>query len=85
MSFRPESIVESPALEEKTTMAKSKRKKNSSKKGRKSDRARISGKQPYEVYYVAQKFGVSADTVRAAIKKVGNMRAKVYAELERHG
>ncbi len=32
---------------------------------------------------MARKFGVSADTVRAAIKKVGNMRVKVYAELEK--
>ena len=61
-------------------MAKRKKK---SKKGGKADRARISGKQRHEVYYVARKFGVSADTVRAAIKKVGNMRAKVYAELEK--
>jgi Protein of unknown function (DUF3606) len=61
-----------------------KTKKKASKRGDKADRARISGKQPYEVHYVARKFGVSADTVRTAIKKVGNMRAKVYAELEKH-
>lgn len=61
-------------------MAKRKKK---AKKGGKADRSRISGKQRHEVYYVARKFGVSADTVRAAIKKVGNMRAKVYAELEK--
>jgi hypothetical protein len=60
-----------------------KRKKKATKKGSKADRARISGKQRHEVYYVARKFGVSADTVRAAIKKVGTMRAKVYAELEK--
>ncbi len=47
----------------------------------KADRARISGSEPYEVYYVARKFGVSADTVRKAIKKVGNTRLKVYAAL----
>ena len=58
-----------------------KRKKKASKRSGKADRARISAKQAYEVYYVARKFGVSADTVRKAIKKVGNMRAKVYAEL----
>jgi hypothetical protein len=45
----------------------------------KADRARISASEPYEVYYVARKFGVSADTVRKAIKKVGNTRVKVYA------
>jgi ribosomal protein S14 len=60
-----------------------KKQKKASKKGRKADRARISGKQNHEVYYVARKFGVSADTVRKAIKKVGNMRVKVYAELEK--
>jgi hypothetical protein len=59
-------------------------KKKATKKGRKADRSRISGKQGYEVYYVARKFGVSADTVRKAIKKVGNMREKVYAELEKN-
>ena len=58
-----------------------KRKKKASKRSSKADRARISAKQAYEVYYVARKFGVSADTVRKAIKKVGTMRAKVYAEL----
>jgi IS5 family transposase len=59
------------------------RKKKASKKGRRADRTRISGKQAYEVAYVARKFGVSAAVVRAAIKNVGNMRAKVYAELEK--
>ena len=52
------------------------------KKSGKADRARVSGSQKYEVYYVARKFGVSADTVRKVIKKVGNMRVKIYAELE---
>lgn len=61
-----------------------KTKKKASKKGRKADRARISGKQAYEVAYVARKLGVSAGTVRKAIKKVGNMRANVYAELEKN-
>jgi hypothetical protein len=27
--------------------------------------------------------GVNADTVRKVIKKVGNMRVKIYAELEK--
>lgn len=63
-------------------MAKRKKVRHS-KRGAKSDRARISAKQPSEVYYVARKFRVTADNVRQAIKKVGNMRAKVYAELEK--
>jgi uncharacterized protein DUF3606 len=55
---------------------------NKKKRG-KADRARVSGSEPYEVYYVARKYGVSADTVRKVIKKVGNMRVKVYAALEK--
>jgi hypothetical protein len=55
-----------------------------SKKNRgKSDRSKISGKEPYEVYYVARKYGVSADAVRKVIKRVGNSRKKVYAALEK--
>ena len=56
---------------------------DSKKKRGKSDRSRISGKEPYEVYYVARKYGVSADAVRKVIKRVGNTRKKVYAALEK--
>jgi hypothetical protein len=52
------------------------------KRGR-ADRSRVSGSQRSEVYYVAKKFGVSADTVRSAIKRVGNSRRKVYAALSK--
>ncbi len=65
-------------------MAKRRKTAKRKKRSSKADRARISAKQPHEVYYVARKFGVSADTVRKAIKKVGHMREKVYAELEKH-
>ena len=58
-------------------MADSKRKRG------KSDRSKISGQEPYEVYYVARKYGVSADTVRKVVKRVGNSRKKVYAALEK--
>ena len=58
-------------------MADSKRKRG------KADRSRVSGSEPYEVYYVARKFGVSADTVRKVIKRVGNSRKKVYAAIEK--
>ncbi len=47
----------------------------------KADRARVSATERYEVYYVARKYGVSADTVRGVIKRVGNSRKKVYAAL----
>jgi Mor family transcriptional regulator len=58
-------------------MADSKRKRG------KADCSRVSGSEPYEVYYVARKYGVSADTVRKVIKRVGNSRKKVYAALEK--
>lgn len=54
---------------------------DSKKKRGKADRARIAATQPSEVNYVARKYRVSAAAVRAAIKKVGNSRDKVYAEL----
>ena len=56
---------------------------DSKKKRGKADRARVSADERYEVYYVARKYGVSADTVRKVIKKVGNTRVKVYAALEK--
>lgn len=49
----------------------------------KADRARVSGSQPSEVYYVATKYGVTADTVRKVIKRIGNSRKKVYAALDK--
>jgi len=58
-------------------MADSKRKRG------KADRSRVSGSEPYEDYYVARKYGVSADTVRKVIKRVGNSRKKVYAALDK--
>ena len=49
----------------------------------KSDRSRVSGSQRSEVYYVARKYRVSADTVRGVIKRVGNSRKKVCAALDK--
>lgn len=56
---------------------------DSKKKRGKADRSRVSGSQSSEVYYVARKFGVSADKVRNVIKRVGNSRKKVYAALSK--
>ena len=53
---------------------------NKRKRGR-ADRIRVAGKQRYELYYVARKFHVSAQTVRDIIKRVGNSRRRVYAQL----
>jgi len=56
---------------------------DSKQKRGKADRAKVSGSQPSEVYYVAKKYGVTADTVRKVIKRVGNSRTKVYAVLDK--
>jgi hypothetical protein len=45
--------------------------------------ARARGNSRPQPSYVAAKFGVSADTVRKVIKRVGNSRKKVYVALEK--
>jgi len=47
------------------------------------DRSRVSAMEDYEVKYLAQKHGVTQKAVKHAVKKVGNSRAKVEAELRR--
>ncbi|MFC7524225.1 DUF3606 domain-containing protein [Parapedobacter sp. GCM10030251] len=41
------------------------------------DRERVAGNQDYEVSFLSEKLGVSAETVRRAIRAVGNDRTKV--------
>lgn len=53
------------------------------KRGRTQDRARVAGGQEHEVRYEARKEGVSKADVQEAVKKVGNSRKKVEAELKR--
>ena len=45
------------------------------------DRSRINTSQDYEVRYWSKKFGVSADQLKAAVKKVGNSAKAVEEEL----
>ena len=71
------------ASKKKGSKKKAGKKAAASKRGRKADRSKVSGKQPYEIYYVARKFGVRPDDVRQVIKKVGNSREKIYAALEK--
>lgn len=52
------------------------------KSGRAQDRARVAGGQEHEVRYEATKEHVSKAEVKSAVKKVGNSRKKVEAELE---
>ena len=51
---------------------------NKRKRG-KADRARVSGSEPYEVYYFARKHRMTAAAVRKLIKKIGNSRKKLEA------
>ena len=70
-------------VSKKKASKKATKKAAATKRGRKADRSKVSGKQPYEIYYVARKFGVRPDDVRLVIKKVGNSREKIYAALEK--
>ena len=47
------------------------------------DRSRINVSEDYEVRYWSEKFGVTADELRAAVKKVGNSAKAVEEELKR--
>ena len=67
----------------KASKKKAGKKAAASKRARTADRSKVSGKQPYEIYYVARKFGVRPDDVRQVIKKVGNSREKIYAALDK--
>jgi hypothetical protein len=57
--------------------------KKQSSRGRKQDRARVAGRQDYEVRYEAQKAGKSKAAVKKAVKKVGNSRKRVEKSLSR--
>jgi predicted transcriptional regulator len=56
-------------------------KKTHSGRGLAQDRRQVSAETPHEVAYEAKKMGVTQAAVKAAIKKVGNDRAKIEAEL----
>lgn len=55
---------------------------STSKRGRMQDRAQVAGGQDHEVRYEATKENASKGEVKAAVKKVGNSRKRVEAELE---
>jgi hypothetical protein len=52
-----------------------------SKKGM-QDRTRINTEEDYELRYWSEKFGVSQDQLKAAVKKVGSSVAAVEKELK---
>jgi hypothetical protein len=57
--------------------------KKKTARGRKQDRARVAGRQKYEVGYESKKTGRSASAVKKAVKKVGNSRKQVEKRLGR--
>ena len=57
--------------------------KRQTTRGRKQDRARVAGKQEYEVGYESKKTGKSRSADKKAVKKVGNSRKKVEKRLGR--
>ena len=48
-----------------------------------SDRIRVAGGERYEAQLVARKFRVGLAVVLSVIKRVGNLRSRVYNELRR--
>jgi hypothetical protein len=58
-------------------------KKAKSSRSRQQDRARVAGRQDYEVGYAAKKSGESRGAVKKAVKKVGSSRKKVERALSR--
>jgi Protein of unknown function (DUF3606) len=57
--------------------------KTQSSRGRNQDRARVAGRQDYEVRYEAKKSGKTKAAVQKAVKKVGNNRKRVERSLSR--
>jgi Protein of unknown function (DUF3606) len=53
-------------------------------RGRKQDKARVAGRQNYELRYESKKTGRSAAAVKKAVKKVGNSRKRVEKRLGRY-
>jgi hypothetical protein len=51
-------------------------------KRRSQDRSRISTSEDHEVRYWSQKFGVSPEQLKAAVRKVGNSAKAVEKELK---
>jgi hypothetical protein len=52
-------------------------------RGRSQDRSKVAGGQKHETSYEAKKTDASPGEVRQAVKKVGNSRTKVEAELKK--
>ena len=56
-----------------------------STRGTSQDRKKVAGAQEHEVSYVKEKLGTTKEAVKDAVKKVGNSRTKVEADLKKTG
>lgn len=52
-------------------------------RGRSQDRGKVAAGQKHETAYEAKKTATSSAEVRQAVRKVGNARSKVEAELKK--
>ena len=57
--------------------------KKQTSRGRSQDRAKVAGRQDYEVTYEKDKLNVSGKEVKDAVKTSGNSRRKVEDKLKR--
>ena len=55
---------------------------NESTRGRGQDRSKVAGGQDHEVQYEQKKTGKSKEAIKDSIKKSGNQRTKVEADLK---
>ena len=53
------------------------------KRGRAQDRAKVAGGQKHESAYEGDKTGTKTGDIKEAVKRVGNSRGKVEAELNK--
>ena len=57
--------------------------KESTNKGRSQDRRKVAGGQDHEVNYEKDKLNTSGEEVKSSVKKVGNERKDVEADLKK--
>ena len=85
MAVKKKTSTKKVASKKKAPIKRKATKKKAAKKksARSSDRSTVAAGQAYEVAYFAKKVGVTPAEVKAAIKKVGNNRAKLTAHFKK--
>jgi hypothetical protein len=85
MAVKKKAAKKKVASKKKAPVKRKATKKKAAKKksARESDRATVAAGQAYEVAYFAKKVGAPPAEVKAAIKTVGNNRAKLTAHFKK--